>query len=176
MRHTMWRLGCARTAWVGTQSTGQARTSATATPARPRTLRSAQRQRRQAARKCSPCHGPAHRRMRAVACTGKELKTYFGRGGEDAMHFCPVHRSAGAAPSDAAGAAAVAGSSAPVWWGCDQSARWRRIRRARGEQGEGTGATASLLERFAPATSGTVRVCNLKAPLPHVRRQPPECN
>jgi hypothetical protein len=176
MRHTMGRLGCARTAWVGTQSTGQARTSATATPARPRTLRSAQRQRRQAARKCSPCHGPAHRRMRAVACTGKELKTYFGRGGEDAMHFCPVRRSAGAAPSDAAGAAAVAGSSAPVWWGCDQSARWRRIRRARGEQGEGTGATASLLERFAPATSGTVRVCNLKAPLPHARRQPPECD
>ena len=112
MRHTMGRLGCARTAWVGTQSTGQARTSATATPARPRTLRSAQRQRRQAAPQCSPCHGPAHRRMRAVACTGKELKTYFGRGGEDAMHLCPVRRSAGAAPSDAAGAAAVAGSSA----------------------------------------------------------------
>jgi hypothetical protein len=81
MRHTMGRLGCARTAWVGTQSTGQARTSATATPARPRTLRSAQRKRRQAAPQCSPCHGPAHRRMRAVACTGKELKTYFGKRG-----------------------------------------------------------------------------------------------
>ena len=161
MRHTMGRLACTGTAWVGTQSTGQARTSATATPARPRTLRSAQRQRRQAAPQRSP--GPAHRRMRAVACTGKELETYIGRGGEDTMQFCPVRRSAGAAPSDAAGAAAVAGSSAPVWRGCDQSTRWRRIRHARGEQGEGTGATASLLERlppFAPATSGTVGVCN----------------
>ena len=29
--------------------------------------------------------------------------------------------------------------------GCDQSARWRRIRRARGERGVGTGAPASLL-------------------------------
>ena len=32
--------------------------------------------------------------------------------------------------------------------GCDQSARWRRIRRARGERGAGTGAPASLLERL----------------------------
>ena len=36
----------------------------------------------------------------------------------------------------------MAGSSAPRWRGCDQSARWRRIRRARGERGVGTGAPA----------------------------------
>ena len=34
--------------------------------------------------------------------------------------------------------------------GCDQSARWRRIRRVRGERGAGTGAPASLLERLPP--------------------------
>ena len=32
--------------------------------------------------------------------------------------------------------------------GCDQSARWRRIRRVRGERSAGTGAPASLLERL----------------------------
>ena len=34
--------------------------------------------------------------------------------------------------------------------GCDHSARWRRIRRARGERGAGTGAPASLLEHLLP--------------------------
>jgi len=35
--------------------------------------------------------------------------------------------------------------------GCDQSARWRRIRRESGERGVGTGAPASLLfQREAP--------------------------
>jgi hypothetical protein len=65
------------------------------------------------------------------------------------MHFCPVHRSAGAATSGAAGAAAVAVSSAPLWRGCDQSARWSaetaRARRA----GRGNGRTGIAAWTFA---------------------------
>ena len=38
--------------------------------------------------------------------------------------------------------------------GCDQSARWRRIRRARGERGVGAGAPASLLESLLPPQPG----------------------
>ena len=47
------------------------------------------------------------------------------------------------ATSGAVGAAAAAVSSAPLWRGGDQSARWRRKRRARGERGVGTDAPAS---------------------------------
>jgi hypothetical protein len=57
MRHTMGRRACARTAWVG-----RAQTTATAGPARLRTLRSAQQQ---AAPQRSRRYGSAHRRMRA---------------------------------------------------------------------------------------------------------------
>ena len=73
-------------------------------------------------------------------------------GEEGALRFRPTRSgsSAGAATSGTAGAAAVAGSTAPVRWGCDQSARWRRKWRVRGERGAGTGAPASLLDRLPP--------------------------
>ena len=47
--------------------------------------------------------------------------------------------------------------------GCDHSARWRRIRRARGERGVGTGAPALLLEGLL-AQRMVLRVCPFRRP------------
>ena len=47
--------------------------------------------------------------------------------------------------------------------GFDQSARWRRIRRERGERSAGTGAPASLLEGL-PAQRIVLRVCPFRRP------------
>jgi hypothetical protein len=108
-----------------------------------------QRQRRQAAPQRSRWRGRAHRHMRA------KRSSVHGQGARDirrerrmlcvSVRFvawlrlrrpeqreqlhCPVrlHQCGG---------------------GCDQSARWRRIRRMRGEHSAGTGAPASLLERL----------------------------
>ena len=62
--------------------------------------------------------------------------------------------------------AAGAVSSAPRWRGCDQSDRWRRKRRARGERGVGTGAPASLLELLLPqrASPSLLSLCPLCRP------------
>ena len=77
----------------------------------------------------------------AVACTGKELETYVKRAG--CVAFLPgpwlccgcAVRSSGSSCSGRFDCTCVVG-------GCDQSARWRRIRRARGKLGAGIGAPA----------------------------------
>ena len=119
------RRACARTAWVG-----RVQTTATAGPARPRTLTSAQRP---AAPQHSRWYGRAHRRMRA------KRSSVHGHGARDvrrerrtevALHFCPIGRSAGAATSGAAGAAAVAVGVHLCDGGATtaaETARWRRV-------------------------------------------------
>jgi hypothetical protein len=91
----------------------------------------------------------------AVAFTGKELESTSGEcaGEEDALRFCPVRGSAGAAPSGASAAAAVAGSAASVWWGVrskrPMAADTARARRA--WRGNGRTGIAAFPARSAPA-------------------------
>jgi len=99
-----------------------------------------QRSRLQVVRACRACR--AHR------CTDREGRGCgggFPAGGAGRRTVAWL-ASVSIATSGAVGAAAVAGSSAPQWRGCDHSDRWGRKRRARGERGVGAGAPASLLE------------------------------
>jgi hypothetical protein len=104
-----------------------------------------QRQRRQAAPQRSRWRGRAHRRMRA------KRSSVHGQGARDIRRerrmLCVSARSV-----------ALLGLRRPEQreqlqcpvrlHPCDQSARWRRKWRVRGEQGAGTGAPASLVEQL----------------------------
>ena len=91
-------------------------------------------------------------------------------GAEDALRFCPVRGSAGAAPSGAAGAAAVSVPTAPVQWGCDQLRRKRPA--GGGSVPESTGAAtddasavafarlASLFAVAATVACEAISFCN----------------
>jgi len=101
-------------------------------------------------RACVPC-ASVQKIGRGGSCGGGFPAGGAGGAGRRTVASLP---SVAIASSGAAVPAAVAGSTAPVWRGCDQSDRWRRKRRARGERGVGAGAPASLLEHLLPPQPG----------------------